>query len=200
MPSKVSIINSCVETASLNFPIVGTNTYPTDHPWIIGMPTVLPANRPTISSASNPTKQVPRPLKNTEGGTAFSFSESLPTAAELYQITPQDKDTTYKAEAPGENILFVMLQPYWFDEKAWAGSSRVSKILSDSHTDFAAMILNVPKLRQVDFSSVKDPRYNYPDQTHINKRRVWLLTALAVYYNLDFGLVVRYLAGKYMAK
>ena len=35
---------------------------------------------------------------------------------------------------------------------------------------------------------------------HIDKRRVWLLTALAVYYNLDFGLVVRYLAGEYMTK
>ena len=73
MPSKVSIINSCVARASLNRPIVGTATHPTDHPSIIGTPTVLPANRPTISSTSNPTKQVPRPSKNTEGETGFLF-------------------------------------------------------------------------------------------------------------------------------
>ena len=96
---------------------------------------------------------------------------------------PQDRKNIYKAEASGANNLFVILRNDWFDEEAWVEASRVSAILSESHPDFAAMILNVPRLRLMDFSSLKNPRCDYANQTHIDKRRVWLMTACAVHYN-----------------
>ena len=89
-----------------------------------------------------------------------------------------------------------MLRQDWFDEEAWIGASRVSAILSESHPDFAAIIFNLPRLILVDFFSLKNPRYDYADQIHINKKRVWLTTACSVHYNCDLGLVVRYLGGE----
>ena len=70
----------------------------------------------------------------------------------------------------------------------------------DAHPDYASLIQNVPELMQVDFSSLRQPRYNYADQTKIDKHRVHLLAACAVHYNLDFGLVTRYLGSEYTAK
>ena len=61
------------------------------------------------------------------------------------------------------------------------------------HPDYEAIIDNVPKLLNIDFSSLKLPRYDYGTQAQIEPRRVWLLAACAVHYNLDFGLCVRYL-------
>ena len=186
--------------ASSNCPIVGTMTYPTDNPLIVGTPAVLPANCPTISLTSKPSKQVPRPSKNTEGETHFLFWSRYQQKQNFTELRHKTKIKHINTRH-WEQILFLLCHDgIGFDEKAWAGASRVSNILCDLHPDFSAMILNVPKLRLVDFSSLRDPRYNYSDQTHISKIRVWLLTACAVYYNLDLGLVVRYLAGEYMAK
>jgi hypothetical protein len=55
-------------------------------------------------------------------------------------------------------------------------------------------------LLQVDFTSLKDPVLNYASHTLIAPTRVRLLTACAVHYDLDFGLVTRYLGGKYTAE
>ena len=44
------------------------------------------------------------------------------------------------------------------------------------------------------------PRHDYADQTEIDPKRVRLFAACAVHYNLDFGLVARYVGGEYLAK
>ena len=116
MPSKVSIINRCASMTCLKCLIVGTTAYPRDHISIVGTTTVLINHHPIISTTSNPTKQVTRMTKNTEGLTPFSFPEFLPTVAELYRITPQDGDKSYKAEALGANVLFDMLRKDSFGE------------------------------------------------------------------------------------
>ena len=68
------------------------------------------------------------------------------------------------------------------------------------HPDYEAIIVNVPKLLNVDFSSLRLPRHDYISQVQIEPRRVWLLAACAVHYTLDFGLCIRYLDGEYTAK
>ena len=98
------------------------------------------------------------------------FSNLPPTVAQLYRITPQEENLDYKAEALGANIIFVMQGNDWFNEEAWAGASRVWVMLSESHSDFAVLIDNVPKLRRVDFLSLLILRHDYADQTHIDKR------------------------------
>ncbi|KAL7529165.1 hypothetical protein ACHAXR_005018 [Thalassiosira sp. AJA248-18] len=55
----------------------------------------------------------------------------------------------------------------------------------------------VPILMKVDFSSLNQPRLDYAEQKEIPVDRVILMTACAVHYGLDFGLVVRYLGHEY---
>ena len=73
-------------------------------------------------------------------------------------------------------------------------------VLPTSHPDLGAMIDCVPKLLKVDFSELKVLRYDYADQKEIEPHRVWLLAACAVHYNLDFGLVLRYIRRGHLVK
>jgi len=67
--------------------------------------------------------------------------------------------------------------------------------ISKMHHD---MVDDVLRLRGIDFSKVKLPRYNYADQTKISQERVDLATACAIHYGLNTGMVVRYLKGEYI--
>jgi hypothetical protein len=62
------------------------------------------------------------------------------------------------------------------------------------------MIISIPRLLQVNFMSLRDPVLDYASHTLIAPTRVRLLTACAVHYDLDFGLVTCYLGGKYTAE
>ena len=62
------------------------------------------------------------------------------------------------------------------------------------------MVTNILQLRGIDFSKVKLPRYDYADQTKILQERVDLVTACAIYYGLNTGMVVRYLKGEYVGE
>lgn len=118
----------------------------------------------------------------------------------MYREIPQRITHTYKAEANFAAVLFVMLRRDWFHELAWVGAAESAINVSKVHPDFAALILNVPRLLTLDFTSLRLQRVGYESQTHISPNRIDLLTACAVHYNLDFGLVVRYLGGEYTAK
>ena len=69
--------------------------------------------------------------------------------------------------------------------------------ISKMHRD---MVDDVLRLRGIDFSKVKLPRYDYADQTKISQERVDLATACAIYYGLNTGMVVRYLKGEYVGE
>ncbi len=62
------------------------------------------------------------------------------------------------------------------------------------------MVDDVLRLRGIDFSNLKLPRYNYADQTKISKERINLATACAIHYGLNTGMVIRYLKGKYIGE
>ena len=68
------------------------------------------------------------------------------------------------------------------------------------HPDFEAMAISIPRLLQVNCASLRDPVPDYASHTSITPTCVRLLTACAVYYNLDFGLVTHYLGGIYTAE
>jgi hypothetical protein len=73
-------------------------------------------------------------------------------------------------------------------------------VLSMIHPDFEAMAISVLRLLQVDFTSLKDPVLDYASHTLKAPIRVRLLTACAVHYDLDFGLVTHYLGSEYTAE
>ena len=65
---------------------------------------------------------------------------------------------------------------------------------------FKAMVDDVPRLADVNFKSLQDRRVNYAKQEEIQEQWVEKLSAAAVYYGLDFGLVTRYLGHEFTDK
>jgi len=90
-------------------------------------------------------------------------------------------------------VIFFLIKLNWLDNEDLG-------VLSTIHPDFEEMAISIPKLLQVNFASIRDPVPNYASHTSIMPTHVQLLTACAVYYDLDFGLVTRYLCGKYTAE
>ena len=63
--------------------------------------------------------------------------------------------------------------------------------------DFAVFVPKALRWLQVDFSSLRDPRYDYEKQTTIDPNRVLMANAAMVHFGLDPGRFVRWLAGEY---
>ena len=116
-----------------------------------------------------------------------------PTHAELYCRTPQHLLHCYKAEAELRYVICFLIKLNWLDNEDLG-------VLSMIHPDFKAMAISIPRLLQVDFTSLRDPVLDYASHTSIAPTRVRLLTACAVHYDLDFGLVTHYLGGEYTAE
>jgi hypothetical protein len=90
-------------------------------------------------------------------------------------------------------VIFFLIKLSWLEERDLG-------VLSTTHPDFEAMITSIPRLLKVDFTSLKTPVMDYASHTSIAPARVRMLTACAVHYDLDFGLVTRYLGGEYTAE
>ena len=75
------------------------------------------------------------------------------------------------------------------NQASYLSDSDVDNIrkISKMHCD---MVDDVLRLRDIDFSKVKLPRYDYADQTEISQERVDLMTACAIHYGLNTGMVV----------
>ena len=119
-----------------------------------------------------------------------------PEPFRLYRTRPQSLDLSYRAEATFEYALFFVVKFGWLTLECHRDECLA---LSSLHPDLEAMISQVPRLMSVDFSSLLQPDLVYASRLTIDKSRVRLLAACAVHYGLDFGLVVRYLAGEYTA-
>jgi len=117
-----------------------------------------------------------------------------PTHAELYCRTPQHHLHCYKAEAELPCVIYFLIKLNWLDKEDLG-------VLSMIHpTDFKAMAISIPRLLQVNFANLRDPVPDYASHTLIAPTRMRFLTACALHYNLDFGLVTRYLGGEYTSE
>ena len=112
-------------------------------------------------------------------------SPTYPTPAKLYREFPQSIQRCYKAEATISTTHFDMIKTRWLDDGAFEGVEVAHATFADAHPDHAALLEYVPKLMKVDFSSLHEPWCEYAEQPSIDRRRVWLLAACAVHYNLD---------------
>jgi len=86
-------------------------------------------------------------------------------------------------------VNYGWLEPYFTDK------TDVKHVLSAMNPEYATTIWDVPRLIQVDFSSLLEPYLEYADQVEIQRERVWKMTACAIYYNMDLGLVTHFLGG-----
>ena len=93
-----------------------------------------------------------------------------------------------------------MVSRGWFDEQTWEGTHRVRIILCDAHPDYEAVLVQVPCLMKVDFSSLRIPGTNFASQTCIDRRCAWIMAVCAVHYSIDIVLVVKYLVGENLAR
>ena len=62
------------------------------------------------------------------------------------------------------------------------------------------MIKNTVRWLRINFSSLRDPRYDYEQQTKICPHRVDMASAAIVHFGLDPGKLVRWLGGEYIGK
>ena len=94
-----------------------------------------------------------------------------------------------------DNIVIFLIK----NQASYLSDSDVDNIqkISKMHCD---MVDDVLRLRDIDFSKVKLPRYDYADQTEISQERVDLMTACAIHYGLNTGMVVRFLKGEYVGE
>jgi len=184
-------------------PMLDTNT----DTELSGQPTELPIELPTVSTSlpsNTNSTSIGKPSNSTSIAppTAVQLYKKIPpkrpTSSELYNKVPHRTEQNYTSKLNGPNAFFVMLKNDWFSEEAWEGADSVKEILSEN-ADYDALMTNLPKLLETDLSSLKEPRQDYANQDEISKERVQLLAACAVHYDLDFGLVIRYLAGEYTA-
>jgi hypothetical protein len=72
--------------------------------------------------------------------------------------------------------------------------------LSCANKDFSIMIKNTVRWLRIDFSSLRDPRYDYEQQTKICPHRVDMASAAMVHFGLDPGKLVRWLGGEYIGE
>ena len=65
---------------------------------------------------------------------------------------------------------------------------------------FNEMTADVCRLRNINFSKLKEPRIGYADQLNIQASRVDLATAGIIHYSLHPGMLIRYVKGEYVGE
>jgi hypothetical protein len=137
-----------------------------------------------------------------------------PSAAELYRRIPAKINKHYSCEATFLQAVFVLTKHGWLDEHSH--ETKVDDAMHDEEEEHRAMPMKAAlaavspefdvtiemteKMRDVDFSSLLEEDLNYAEQTEISRRTVYLMTACLVFYNLDYGLVLRFLGGEFTAE
>ena len=162
------------------------------------LPTVDPPPAPTTTAPLSALDATLPQYKNDSSGVRTG-KQPPPTSLELFIKTPQDIQRSWKVEASFDNTLFFLVKHGWL-EPHLDDRLDATQVLSSMSPEYAAIIEYVPILQGIDFSALKDPDPNYATRKEISKNLVWLMAACAVRYDLDFGLVLRYLAGEYTAE
>lgn len=130
--------------------------------------------------------------KNVRSKYRTSSGKKYPTACQLYKDYPQNTLQYYQTVGDFSNTCFFLVKGGWLNKTELC-------LVSCAYPDLQDMIESVPGLLDIDFSSLRNPVLDYATQVLIEPARVELMTACAVHYNLDIGLVVRYLGGEYTA-
>lgn len=127
-----------------------------------------------------------------------SFEGKIPSAAQLLSKTrKQDIKKirsgviqSFTTEPSFDNAAFFLIRDGWLSDEDCA-------IVAQLDPEFEALAKSVPLLKKVDFTPVLEPIPNYAEVSEIHADRVVQLSALAVHFGLDFGLVVRCLGNEY---
>ena len=105
---------------------------------------------------------------------------------------PPSSDHGWCVQASLDNAALFLVRDNWIDQEDQRALAQV-----DPH--YHELVTQVPRLRDIDFSALAKPRLGYEDQQEIDHSRVLMLSACAIHYGLDFGLVVRFCNHEYVA-
>ena len=111
---------------------------------------------------------------------------SYPTAAELYKSSRMKPEIGryWRTESTTQYCLFQTVKSKFLSVRDMKSVGRLSR-------GYDQMVESVMRARTIDFSPLRQPRFDYADQQEIDPARVAMLESCAIHYNLDFGLVVR---------
>ena len=116
----------------------------------------------------------------------------LPSQSSLLRSCPMKPSATksWSTEPTPKFFKFLVIRSEFLDQDS---------LLSLSETDALAaeMVRDIPRLLSVDPSPLLVARTGFSDQNAVPPERVWMMSALAVHYRLNFGLVVRCLGREY---
>ncbi len=133
-------------------------------------------------------------LKGKKYTTPPPLSQEYPTRYQLYKkLHPPSSKKQYTVKITFPNIVLFIFKTAFLTE-------RESTTLSHVNPRYRALREAYLSTRDIDFSSLQHPRHDWKDQTKINPDRVRLLTACLLHYNLDTGLLLRYLGGNTMGE
>ena len=155
----------------------------------------IPSRMPDASHFELPTTDLLPHTKKADKTGEPPLNYLAPKPFELYLRMPQTSDLAYKSEATFYTSLFLLVKHGWLDP-CDDDTTDAKAILSMMNPEYEAIITNVPKLMKVDFSELFLPRLDYAEQTKISPHRVELMNAMAVHYDLNFGLVMRAMGGE----
>jgi hypothetical protein len=86
-------------------------------------------------------------------------------------------------------IIVKNFERYLLDAQDLHNLSKVNQL-------YGHMINDVLRLRSLDFSELKKPRYDYAKQLDILPEQVDLISACCIHYGLHPGMLVGYLNGE----
>ncbi len=93
-------------------------------------------------------------------------------------------------------IVFILVknyEQYFLEVEDLYNLSKVNQLNGD-------MVNNVLRLRLLDFSEIKKPRFDYAKQLSISPEQVDLISASCIHYGLHPGMLTHYLNGKYVGE
>ena len=89
------------------------------------------------------------------------------------------------------NVITTVMKVITFDKSDLHSLSCTGKL-------FARLIPKTLRWLTIDFSPLREPRYNYELQKEISQHRVDMASAAMVHFGLEIGKVMRYLKGEYI--
>ena len=94
-----------------------------------------------------------------------------------------------------ENIIVVVLKSV----DGYLSDTSIKKLCCLIRL-FNKMTTDVCRLRNLDFSKLKEPRICYAEQTEIQPWRIDMATAAMIHYSLHPGMMIRYVKGEYIGE
>lgn len=117
-----------------------------------------------------------------------------PTAVQLYKKIPQTLLLCYKAVATFSYACFFLVKNGFL---TWDDGTEMEGAIACLSKKYSEMVKGVRELTSYDFRWLRNERLDYADQKEISMERVRAMTACCIHYNMDIGLVARYLDGEY---